>query len=312
MAIALFGGQGAQHVGMGKDFCTHFSLAREMFEEASEVLKINMQTLLWEDNDQLNQSPYTQSALFLVSMVAFRVFIAESGSSPISVGLGHSLGEISANAASGALSLEKGLKLVFERGRLMERVCAQSPKELGMLAVLGASKETILDFCAHSRSQGRVLYAANFNGSQVVLAGVKQDLSALQAKDLGAKKLVLLPMSVVSHCEILVPMLEDFSALLATSLEDSYHFSVVSNANALLYNSKEEALKCLSVQLIQPVLYDACLQLCESSASYYLEFGTSVLKNLNKRLSSKPTLSITDSASLQESLEFLARTKESK
>ncbi|WP_104751424.1 ACP S-malonyltransferase [Helicobacter salomonis] len=309
MTVALFGGQGSQHVGMGKDFCTHFSVAREMFEEASEVLKTDMQALLWEENDLLNQSPYTQSALFLVSMVAFKVFMQEGGGLPMSAALGHSLGEITANGASGALSLSKGLRLVFERGRLMERVCAQSPQELGMLAVLGASKETILDFCAHARLQGRTLYAANFNGSQIVLAGAKETLNALQAKDLGAKKLVLLPMNVVSHCEILTPILEDFSALLAESLEDNYHFSVVSNTNALLYHSKAEALKCLSVQLIQPVLYDACMQLCEASASYYVEFGTNVLKNLNKRLSSKPTLSITDCASLQETLEVSARTK---
>ncbi|WP_120944953.1 MULTISPECIES: ACP S-malonyltransferase [Helicobacter] len=304
MAVALFGGQGAQQVGMGKDFCAHFSLAREMFEEASDVLQTDMQALLWEQDARLNQSPYTQSALFLVSMVAFRVFKAEVGALPISAGLGHSLGEISANGASGALSLAKGLKLVFERGRLMERVCAQNPQELGMLAVLGASKEPLLDFCAQARSQGRVLYAANFNGSQIVLAGAKEVLCALQAKDLGAKKLVLLPMSVVSHCEILAPMLEDFSALLAQSLEDNYDFGVVSNANALLYRSKAEALKCLGVQLVQPVRYDACLQLCEEHARYYLEFGTSVLQSLNKRLSSKPTLSITNQASLQEALEF--------
>ncbi|WP_121021362.1 ACP S-malonyltransferase [Helicobacter vulpis] len=304
MVVALFGGQGSQHVGMGRDFCTHFSLAREMFEEASDVLQTDMQALLWEEDARLSQSPYTQSALFLVSMVAFRVFMREIGELPVSAGLGHSLGEISANGASGALSLAKGLQLVFERGSLMERVCAQSPKELGMLAVLGASKESLLDFCTQARSQGRALYAANFNGSQIVLAGTKEVLCTLQAKDLGAKKLVLLPMNVVSHCEILAPMLKDFSALLAQSLEDHYTFSVVSNANALLYRSKEEALKCLGVQLVQPVLYDACVQLCESSASYYLEFGTSVLKNLNKRLSSKPTLSITDQASLQEALKF--------
>ncbi|WP_104749086.1 ACP S-malonyltransferase [Helicobacter cynogastricus] len=307
MAVLLFGGQGSQHVGMGKDFYNHLKLAREMFEEASDVLKTGMQALLWEENELLNQSPYTQSALFLVSMVAFRAFIAEVGSFSADMALGHSLGEISANGASGALSFEKGLKLVFERGRLMENVCAQSPKELGMLAVLGASKESLIDFCTQAREKGQVIYTANFNGSQVVLAGYKEILQTLQAKDLGAKKLVMLPMSVVSHCPILTPMLEDFKAILAESLEDTYSFGVLSNANGSPYQSKEDALKYLGVQLIQPVLYDTCLQSCESSTPYYLEFGTSVLKNLNKRLSNKSTLSIVDMPSLQEALNFVAQ-----
>ncbi|WP_104682464.1 ACP S-malonyltransferase [Helicobacter felis] len=305
MAVLLFGGQGSQHVGMGKDFYNHLKLAREMFEEASDVLKTDMQALLWEENELLNQSPYTQSALFLVSMVAFRAFMAEVGSFRVKMALGHSLGEISANGASGALSFEKGLKLVFERGRLMERACAQSPKELGMLAVLGASKENLIDFCTQAREKGQVIYTANFNGSQVVLAGHKEILQALQAKDLGAKKLVMLPMSVVSHCPILNPILKDFSALLTESLEDTYHFSVLSNASGMPYSSKEDALKYLGVQLIQPVLYDTCLQACELATSYYLEFGTSVLKNLNKRLSNKPTLSVTDMLSLQEALDSM-------
>ncbi|WP_104740230.1 ACP S-malonyltransferase [Helicobacter bizzozeronii] len=305
MAVWLFGGQGSQHVGMGQDFCTHSSLAKEMCEEASDVLKTDMEKLLWTDNPDLNKSAYTQSAIFLVSMMAFRLFMSQAGDLVPKMGLGHSLGEISANGASGALSLEQGLRLVFERGRLMEEVCTRHAKELGMLAVLGAPTEGILAYCDRVRAQGQLLHVANFNGSQVVLAGEKEFLQALEPKSLGAKKLVLLPMSVVSHCPILAPMVADFKALLQESLQDSYAFGIVSNATTQIYQNKADALECLGVQLVKPVLYDRCLQVCETQADYYIEFGTSVLKNLNKRLSNKPTFSVTDMASLEEALKFV-------
>lgn len=306
MVVWLFGGQGSQHVGMGRDLCAHFSLAKQMCEEASDVLKLDMQKLLWSENEDLHKSAYTQSAVFLVSMMSFRLFMEQVESRGfLATGLGHSLGEISANGASGALSLEKGLRLVFERGRRMEEICAKQPKELGMLAVLGAEKENLVQYCVHAKEQGQPLYVANCNGSQVVLAGEKEFLQHLESKTLGAKKLVLLPMSVVSHCEILAPMVADFKALLEQSLQDSYKFGIVSNATTQVYSHKKDALECLAIQLVKPVLYDHCLQLCDTQAEYYIEFGTSVLKNLNKRLSSKPTLSITDVASLKEAWEFV-------
>ncbi|CRF46386.1 ACP S-malonyltransferase [Helicobacter heilmannii] len=299
--VALFGGQGSQHIGMGQDLCANFSLAKQMCERASDQLHTDVAKLLWSENPLLSQSAYTQSAIFLVSMMAYGVYKHEGGKSP-QLALGHSLGEISANGASGALDLESGLKLVFERGRLMEEVCAKVGQEMGMLAVLGADIALLESFCLQAREAGHTLYVANFNGSQVVLAGAKAYLQSLEPKSLGAKKLVLLPMNVVSHCPLLEPMVAPFKALLEQHLKDSYHFGVVSNATTQVYKDKAGALECLGVQLIEPVRYSDCVGVCENEDSIYVEFGTSVLKNLNKRLSSKPTYSITDTATLKEAL----------
>ncbi|CRF47135.1 Malonyl CoA-acyl carrier protein transacylase [Helicobacter heilmannii] len=299
--VALFGGQGSQTIGMGQDLCANFSLAKQMCERASDQLHTDVAKLLWSENPLLSQSTYTQSAIFLVSMMAYAIYQQEGGKLP-QLALGHSLGEISANGASGALDLESGLKLVFERGRLMEEVCAKVGQEMGMLAVLGADIALLESFCLQAREAGHILYVANFNGSQVVLAGAKAYLQSLEPKSLGAKKLVLLPMNVVSHCPLLEPMVAPFKALLEQHLKDSYHFGVVSNATTQVYKDKAGALECLGVQLIEPVRYSDCVGVCENEDSIYVEFGTSVLKNLNKRLSSKPTYSITDTATLKEAL----------
>ncbi|BCD45576.1 ACP S-malonyltransferase [Helicobacter suis] len=304
--VALFGGQGSQHVGMGEEIYKNFDLAREMYQEASDILQTDMVKLLHSENTQLNKSTYAQSAIFLVSMVAFEVFMQELGGSvkPL-LALGHSLGEISANAASGALDLKRGLKLVFKRGERMEEICSAYKEELGMLVVLGGDAQVLGDYCKQAKQEGQLLYVANFNGPQVVLAGPKSLLQNLNSKILGAKKCVLLPMNVVSHCPILEPMVEDFRALLQESLHNNYHFGVLSNATTQVYQDKEGALECLGIQLVQPVRYSECMQVCERRSSYYVEFGTSVLKNLNKRLSAKPTYSITTLTDLKEALTFV-------
>ncbi|WP_104741614.1 ACP S-malonyltransferase [Helicobacter ailurogastricus] len=299
--VALFGGQGSQTIGMGQDLCANFSLAKQMCERASDQLHTDMAKLLWSENPLINQSAYTQSAIFLVSLMAYEVYKQEGGKTP-QLALGHSLGEISANGASGALDLESGLKLVFERGRLMEEVCAKMGQEMGMLAVLGADVALLESFCLQAREAGQVLYAANFNGSQIVLAGAKAYLQTLEPKSFGAKKLVLLPMNVVSHCPLLEPMVASFKTLLEQHLKDSYGFGVVSNATTQVYKDKAGALECLGVQLTQPVRYKDCLEVCEKEDSFYVEFGTNVLKNLNKRLSSKPTYTITNTAELKAAL----------
>lgn len=303
----IFPGQGSQSVGMGKEFYENFSIAKDLFEEASESLKIDMKHLLFEENDSLNLTQYTQSAIFLVSAVAYNIFHNEY-SLVADVAFGHSLGEVSAVALSGGMSFDKGIKLVYKRGELMANAC--EGKNAGMMVVMGLSDEKLEHLCQSEQKNGKSVWCANYNGDgQVVLAGNKDDLSALESeiKALGAKRALLLPMSVASHCPILMPAAMPFMELLEDSLNEHFSTTILSNATLEFYDTKSEAKILLSKQLTQPVLYKQSI-LKLSDVDVFIEFGNgNVLRNLNKRLTQAPTWNISNIATLKECIENLQK-----
>lgn len=304
----IFPGQGSQAKGMGEDFYRSFSVAKEHFEQASDILKMDMCKLLFEENEDLNQTQWTQPAIFLVSYIAHKIFQTEFPLMPV-FGMGHSLGEISAVSATDGLSFENAIKLTHLRGKLMAQAC--EGKDAGMMVVVGLEDERIESYVKEAREAGKEIWCANYNGDgQIVLAGKKVDLdsSSEEIKSLGAKRALLLPMSVASHCPLLESMCEEFSSLLDDLLEDSLISPVVSNATMESYASKKEAIKQLTQQLVSPVFYKQSVRKIDKSIDGYIEFGHgNVLKGLNKRLSSKPTLSVCDTQSLKESIEFLSQ-----
>lgn len=299
----IFPGQGSQSIGMGKEFYENFDLAKELFEKASDTLKINMKKLLFEENEEINQTKYTQPAIFLVSYIAHNIFQEEFSLLP-NIALGHSLGEISAVSIAGGLNFENTLKLTYQRGELMQKACEN--KNAGMMVVVGLKDKELQDFCQNLQNEGKSIWCANYNGEgQTVLAGNKNDLenASVDLKKLGAKRVLLLPMSVASHCPMLEVACEPFKELLKQYLEDNFSFNVLSNASMEIYNSKEEAMILLSDQLIKPVLYKQSIQLLDEKVDGYIEFGYGgILKGLNKRLSNKPTWCIADLASLNEAI----------
>lgn len=300
----IFPGQGSQAIGMGKEFYDNFDLAKELFDKASNILDIDMKKLCFEENDLINQTQYTQPAIFLVSYIAHTILQQES---PLlaHLALGHSLGEISAVCVANGLSFEDAMTLTHQRGILMQKAC--EGKDAGMMVVVGLDDKVLEDFCAEQREQGKAIWCANYNGDgQIVLAGNKADLSQAEAaiKALGAKRALLLTMSVASHCPILESMNADFKALLEPMLAEKFSLPVISNVTTNPYINKEEALDVLSNQLTQPVLYKQSIQKIDSEIDMYIEFGHgNILKGLNKRLSQKETLSVSNIASLRETLE---------
>lgn len=184
----LFPGQGSQCIGMGKSFYESHALAKELFERASNALKVDMKKTLFEENELLKESAYTQPAIYLVSYIAYQLLNkqANGGLKPV-FALGHSLGEVSAVSLSGALDFEKALKLTHQRGKMMQEACAN--KDASMMVVLGVSEESLLSLCQRTKN----VWCTNFNGGmQVVLAGIKDDLKALEPtlKEMGAKRVV--------------------------------------------------------------------------------------------------------------------------
>jgi len=303
----LFPGQGSQATGMGKSFVEHSSMASEMLEAASDALKFDMAHLLFEPNDQLEQTKYTQPAILLVSMMAYRLFKEQIGDTP-AFALGHSLGEFSALAAVDAMDWLEAVKLVHLRGDLMQKAC--DGIDAGMMVVLGLADNDVEDICHDAREEGKKVWAANYNADgQIVIAGIKSDLQALEEKLKAAKarRVMLLNMSVASHCPLLEPAVAPLTEALEKVLKDNFAAPVISNVTAQAYNTKEDALDLLGKQLTSPVLYKQSIQGNDDLVDRYIEFGHGgVLKGLNRRSTKKPTLVISDYDSLKATLETLA------
>jgi len=303
----IFPGQGSQTVGMGKDFFDNSDIAKDMIKKASERLDIDFENLLFEENDKLGQTQYTQPAILLVSCIALEIFKSKSNIKPEFV-LGHSLGEFSALVASGAISYLDAIELVYKRGLYMTEACAGAGA--GMMALVGLDDETVENMTALQREDGKLIWAANYNmDGQIVVAGKKSDLELLVDvyKEAGAKRAIVLDMSVASHCELLNSAVEKLNPSLEEFITNDFEVDVISNVTANSYNTKEEAVKLLGKQLVSPVKYKHSILAQSDNVDMFIEFGNgSVLKGINRKIvKSIPTLNVSDIKSLDVTLEKL-------
>lgn len=301
----IFPGQGSQTVGMGRDFFENSDIAKDMVKKASERLNIDFEKLLFEENENLGKTEFTQPAILLASSIALAVFREKCNIQPEFV-LGHSLGEFSALVAAGAIDYLDAIELVNKRGTFMNEAC--SGGGAGMMALLGLDDETVENICKEQREAGKKVWPANYNmDGQLVLAGLKADLESLvdTFKAAGAKRALVLDMSVASHCELLQSAVENLKPYLFEYLNDEF-LDVVSNVSAEVYNTKDEAIELLASQLISPVKYKQSIKAHDSKVDLYIEFGNgAVLKGLNKKSSEKPTLNVSDMKTLNETIEAL-------
>ena len=300
----IFAGQGSQSVGMGKDFYENFSPAKLLLNDACNDTGIDFEELLFTQNDKLDKTEFTQPAIVLNSLMSYLAFSEHIKAKP-EFSLGHSLGEFTALAVSGAFSFVEAIRLVNLRGKFMQEACVG--KDAGMMVVLGLSDEVVEGICKEAQDEGLQIYAANYNcDGQIVVAGVRSDLAQYEAKfkEAGAKRAMLLNMSVASHC----PILEPASVKLANELEGvvAENFApVVSNVNAKIYTDKNEALVLLKEQLTHPVRYKQSIKNYENEVDCFIELGAATLKGINKKIIEKPTYSVTDMASLEEVVKIL-------
>jgi len=299
----IFAGQGSQAIGMGKDFYENSKLAREMFEKAGDAIGVDFTELIFQENDKLNETAFTQPAILLVQMVAYELFKAQCPDIKAELFLGHSLGEFSALCASGAIDYVDAVKLVHKRGALMQEAC--SGIEAGMMAIVGLDDESVEKICADAQADGKKVWPANYNqDGQLVVAGLKGDLASLEQtfKDAGAKRALLLNMSVASHCELLSSAVEPLGELMSDMVKESFEAPIISNVTTKPYSTKEDALELLKEQLISPVKYKQSIQNIASDVDLAIEFGNGVvLKGLNRRIAKDlKTLNVSDTASLQK------------
>ncbi|EAW0606022.1 ACP S-malonyltransferase [Campylobacter lari] len=300
----IFPGQGSQSVGMGLSFYDNSKKAKELLDNVSDFCKIDFKNLLFKENENLNKSEFTQMAIVLNSLMAYEV-LKEQVEIEAKYSLGHSLGEFSALATQDAFSFLDVIALVNKRGQFMQEDCSKI--EAGMMVILGLEDKVVEELCQKALSEKKNIFAANYNcDGQIVVAGLKPDLASYESefKNAGAKRAMLLNMSVASHC----PLLKNASLKLTKELEpilkESFK-SVVSNVNAKVYNDKNQALTLLSEQLIKPVLYKQSIKAIDEEVEFYIEFGASVLKGLNKKITQKETYTLSKIEDIDEILKVV-------
>ena len=303
----IFPGQGSQKIGMGKDFFENSDIAKEMIKNASDRLGFSFEDLLFNESENLSKTEFTQPAILLVSCIALAIFKDKCDIKPEFV-LGHSLGEFSALVASGAIDYLDAIELVYKRGLFMTEACAGAGA--GMMALVGLDDESVENLTAEYRGEGKKIWAANYNqNGQIVVAGIKSDLesSVESFKAAGAKRAIVLDMSVASHCEILESAVVKLNPYLNNFITEKFETSVISNVTAEAYSTKKDAIDLLGKQLISPVKYKHSILAKSSAIDLFIEFGNgAVLKGLNRKIDkSTPTLNVSDTKSLETTLGIL-------
>ncbi len=286
----IFPGQGSQSVGMGRALQENFPEARAVFAEVDEALKQNLAKLMWEGPEaELTLTANTQPALFAVSMAAFRVLQKEAD---VQLGrdaafvAGHSLGEYAALAAADGISIEEGARLLRIRGNAMQ---AAVPVGVGaMAAILGLDYDAVLEI-AQAAAQGEICSAANDNApGQVVVSGHKAavERAIALAKEKGARRAVLLPVSAPFHCPLMAPAADVMRQALAEAKLMQPVVPLVTNVTAAGVTDAEAIRSGLVEQVTGTVRWTQSVQwMAENGVSRFVEVGAGkVLAGLVKRI----------------------------
>lgn len=280
----FFPGQGSQSVGMMQGFGDQ-AVVRNTFAEASEVLGQDLWRMVSEPNEELNQTANTQPLMLTAGIAAWRAWLEAGGAQPV-VMAGHSLGEYTALVASGALEFSAALPLVRYRAEVMQGAVAEGVG--AMAAILGLDDDAVRAVCAEA-AQGEVLEAVNFNSpGQVVIAGhkaaVERGMEAAKGK--GAKRALILPVSVPSHCALMKPAADKLAAYLADVAIAAPKVPVLHNADVASYSDAASIKDALVRQLHSPVRWVETVQaVAAQGISQAAECGPGkVLAGLNKRI----------------------------
>lgn len=304
----VFPGQGSQSVGMMSAMSAVYPQVKQTFEQASDVLGFDLWNLVEQGPEaDLNQTENTQPAMLAAGVAVWRVWCEKTAIRPAWMA-GHSLGEYTALVCSEAMAFEDAVKLVAARGRLMQLAV---PAGVGaMAAILGLQDHQVVNTCEEV-ANGQIVAAANFNApGQVVIAGdtsaVDRAIDALKA--LGAKRALKLPVSVPSHCKLMLEAAEQLDDLLQQVNVEMPKMTLMHNADVKSHGSPEVIRHALKEQLFSPVRWVECIKFMhEQSVAGFVECGPGkVLMGLNKRIAPDAVhLTMYDPESLNNVLEQL-------
>ncbi len=297
----LFPGQGAQYIGMGSKLCENFSVAGQVFDEANEALDFDLKKLCLQGSmDELTKTENTQPAILTASVAAFKVYMQEIGIKP-DYTAGHSLGELSALCCAGGIQFTDAVRLVRQRGRLMQQAV---PEGIGsMAAVSGVEKEIIEKECYLVSKEGNIVVVSNYNSlEQIVISGHVKAVNAVgeQLKSMGAR-VVYLKVSAPFHSPLMQPASDSFREELKKYNFCEMEWPVISNVTAKPYPGKEQIIDYLSVQITNPVKWQSTIEYLQNSGiNKAVEMGPkAVLKNL---LRSNTSISIFSSETREDIL----------
>lgn len=282
----VFPGQGSQSLNMLASFADYQDLVDHYCERASNVLGYDIQALIQNGpEEKLNQTEYTQPALLVAGVIAWEIWKKSTTQTP-DFFAGHSLGEYTALACAGSITFEDAVTLVQARGQYMQLAV---PVGAGaMAAIVGLEDAKIQEVC-QSVGSAEDIAPANFNSiGQVVIAGKRDAVEAaiIEAKKVGAKIAVLLPMSVPSHCRLMLPAAERLSEKLKAITLLSPEIPVINNVDVVVETSPEKIKMALVKQLYSPVRWVEIIQFMRAQGvSTIVECGPGkVLAGLIKRI----------------------------
>ena len=311
MNIAVvFPGQGSQSVGMLSDYTENWPQIIDTFKEASDVLGYDLWDIVSNGPvEKLNQTEVTQPAMLAADIAVMRVMAEQCMIKPF-VLAGHSLGEYAALVAAGSIEFADAIKLVAERGRLMQNAVPEG--EGAMAAILNLTNEQIIEICEKASSEtDLIVEAVNFNSpGQVVIAGntAAVDKAIELAKEAGAKRALKLPVSVPSHSSLMKPAADQLTETLKNITIKTPEIQVIHNVDAKSHEDPDEIRDVLAKQLYNPVLWVQTAKIIGSAAEdAIVECGPGkVLSGLSRRITKDvPTFALDTPASMQKFLDSM-------
>lgn len=286
MLAFVFPGQGSQYVGMGEDFCNDYAEAREVYEESSDRLQIDMKDLCFNsDPETLSMTANAQPAILTTSVAILRVLENHHEITPDYVA-GHSLGEYTALVAAGTMSFSDAVYTVRKRGEFMQEAV---PVGVGtMAAIIGLDNQKIEDICNSVSTEGRIVSPANFNSSaQTVISGHKQAVeeACKKASQAGAKRAIPLNVSAPFHCSLMSGAAERLREVLEGISFSDTEIPVVTNVHALPNTKSADVTELLVQQMVKPVKWMESVEyMFNNKVDKFLEIGPgSVLTGLIRR-----------------------------
>lgn len=306
----VFPGQGSQAVGMLHTLAADFPIIQQTYAQASDVVGFDLWKLTqYGPAEELNQTQNTQPTMLAAGYAVYQVWRQLQGPTP-SMLAGHSLGEYTALAVAGSIAYEDAIALVYQRGLLMKNAVPEG--EGSMAAIIGLDDEMVIQCCRESAGD-QVVEAANYNSpGQLVIAGHKAAVArAMQrAQAQGAKRAIMLPVSVPSHCTLMQAAAEQFAHKLASVKIQTPKISIVHNVDAQTHHEPNAIRAALREQLCSPVRWSQSIQSMQRDhgIGIFVECGPGkVLAGLIKRiLQQSQQVCIEDEAAIAKAKSMLA------
>lgn len=306
----VFPGQGSQSIGMLADYAETWPQIQETFQQASDVLNYDCWDIVCNGPaEKINKTEITQPIMLAADIAVMRVMSQQCMLTPF-VFAGHSLGEYAALVAAQSLDFEDAIKLVSQRGQLMQSAVPEG--EGAMAAIIGLADDAIIQICEKvSAETNAAVEAVNFNSpGQVVIAGAASAVATAteQLKEEGAKRALPLPVSVPSHSSLMKPAADELAVYLKDVKIDLPKIQVLHNTDAKSHDSADEIRNALTQQLFNPVKWTQTIQIISDGADVIVECGPGkVLGGLTRRINKEvASFSLDSVASMDKFLESMA------